>query len=99
MNGDETKLNQIGVVADVMENFVYSTQRRANEVSFSSAIQYVSSLTVQIVSTSDKSLPSNLKLEIFGCYSPVNKLSTKAQIEQSESFSRSLSLFPYSFFS
>jgi hypothetical protein len=76
------KLNQISVLADVMNDFVYSTPKKPNEVYFSSAIEYVSSLTVQIVSTSDKSLPSNLKLEILGCQSPARQLSTKPQIEE-----------------
>ena len=84
VNGDQAGLNQIGVIADVMENFVYSTPSRPNEVSFSSALEYVSSLTVQIVSANDKPLPPNLKLEILGCFSPSDQPVTKPQTERRE---------------
>ncbi|CAF4894723.1 unnamed protein product [Rotaria sp. Silwood1] len=84
VNGDQSKLSQIGVIADVMDDYVYSTSPALNEVLFSSTLEYVSTLTVKLISTTDNSLPNNLKLEILGCYSPQHQLSSKAQVEPDE---------------
>ncbi|CAF4275432.1 unnamed protein product, partial [Rotaria sp. Silwood2] len=84
VNGDQSKLSEIGVIADVMNDYVYSTSPTSNEVLFSSTIEYVSTLTVKLINTTDNSLPNNLKLEIFGCYSAQHQLLTKAQVEADE---------------
>ena len=81
VNGDQLKIRQIGVLADVLDDYVNSTTIKPNEVSFSSPIELVSSLTIKLFNTTDSSLPSNLKLEILGCYDETVKLSTKAQVE------------------
>ena len=82
VGNDQGKISHIGVIADVQDDYVNSTSAAPNEVSFSSSIELVSRLTVRLGSTTDRSLPSNLKLEILGCYRPRGGLATKAQVEE-----------------
>ncbi|CAF0925338.1 unnamed protein product [Rotaria sordida] len=84
VNGDQSKISQIGVMADVMNDYVNSTSPTLNAVLFPSTIEYVSHLTVKLNNTIDNSLPNNLKLEILGCYIAESELFTKAQIEMDE---------------
>jgi hypothetical protein len=81
INGDQWKITRMGVLADVMDNMVNSTAAKPNEVSFTSTLELVTSLTIQLLSTKDQSMPSNLTLEILCCFVVTPKLSSKAQIE------------------
>ena len=98
VGNDQAKISQIAVIADALDNYVNSTKATPNEVSFESSLELVSSLTIQLTSTTDRSLPSNLKLEVLGCYRPRDGLATKAQVEDGScrllSFS-SNSSFPF----
>lgn len=64
-----------------MNQYTYSSNPRPNEVAFTSTLEFVTSLNIQLTNTLDRTLPSNLKLEIFGCFQPNDTLVTKAQIE------------------
>ncbi|CAF4215767.1 unnamed protein product, partial [Rotaria magnacalcarata] len=80
-NGDQSKIAQIGVIADVMNDYVYSENPTFNEVSFTSTLEYVSTITVKLINTTDNSLPKNLNFEILGCFSTHLQVLTKAQVE------------------
>ena len=82
VNGDQSKLSRIAASTD-MSDTVNSATAKPNEVTFDFPIELVTRLTVQIISTIDRSLPSDLKLEVLGCYDASKPISTKAQIEDS----------------
>ena len=66
-----------------MSDTVNSVSAKPNEIAFDFPIELVTRLTVQLLSTIDRTLPSNLKLEVLGCYDSTKPISTKAQIEDS----------------
>jgi len=80
VNGDQSKISRIAASTD-MSDTVNSVSAKPNEIAFDFPIELVTRLTVQLLSTIDRTLPSNLKLEVLGCYDSTKPISTKAQIE------------------
>lgn len=84
VNGEQNKISRIGVITDNIADYVLSSSSKPNEIIFPSALEFVSTLTVQLYNTTDNTIPINLKLEIHGCSDGNDTLVTKAQIESSE---------------
>ncbi len=81
-NAEQKRISKIGVLHDGADAvYTYSSDKNPGEVSFPHTVESVTSLTVVLIDTADKSLPTNIALEIMGCYDPNIKITTTTEAE------------------